>query len=249
MRFRAGELEFNASVAESSETSSPRTGDILRSLTIQFRAQKAAMHEQALAEARQRQAGGLFSLGEADRPEMEWRVRESTSSYVGTEPWGINHHVWHIEQVERLACERLIVGSLELEPFDYVEEASEDRIVRLAARALVSDTDLDVLSRIAGSIDVVRVGISDTPRRMVLTGYVWSETLEGLAVALALGDAREPRVTLRGLEIGSAENSIQDLLAVLHARGALGDEDLDELRRRRHAARRVSNVDTWSLST
>ena len=49
MKFRAGGLEFNASVAEASQSPSPRTGEMLRSLTIQFRAQKAAMHEQALA--------------------------------------------------------------------------------------------------------------------------------------------------------------------------------------------------------
>ena len=51
MKFRAGELEFNASVADASEAPSPQTGDLLRSLTIQFRAQKITMHEQALVEA------------------------------------------------------------------------------------------------------------------------------------------------------------------------------------------------------
>src|SRR5258708_37765979 len=112
MKFRAGELEFNATVAEARETPSPRTGDPLRTLTIQFRAQKVPMHEQALVEAQQRQSGGLFSLGDADQPDLEWRVRESRSNYVGTEPWGINHHIWPIEQVRRLARERLLIGPM-----------------------------------------------------------------------------------------------------------------------------------------
>ena len=57
MRFKAGELEFNATVADASESPSPQTGDPLRVLTIQFRAQKVPMHEQALDEAQRRQSG------------------------------------------------------------------------------------------------------------------------------------------------------------------------------------------------
>src|SRR6188474_3462593 len=70
MKFRAGDLEFNANVAESSEAPSPQTGDLLRALTIQFRAQKISMHQQALEQAQQRAAGGLFSLTDANEPEL-----------------------------------------------------------------------------------------------------------------------------------------------------------------------------------
>jgi hypothetical protein len=249
MRFRAGSLEFNATVAEASEAPSPQTGDLLRSLIIQFRAQKATMHEQALQEAQQRGRGGLFSLSDTDTPELEWRVLESSNSYVGSEPWGINHHVWRIEQVERLACERLVLGSLELEPYEYVEEVAEDRSIRLAARALVSESDLDALSRMSGAVDVTRVGISDTPRHMSISGYVWGDTPAGLAVAVACEDVREPRVTVRGLDPPAADDALEQLLSVLHTRGMLGNDDLNQLRGRRHAARRVANVDAWSLGT
>src|SRR6516165_4458258 len=135
MKFRAGDLEFNASVVESSQAVSAQTGNPLQLLTIQFRAQKAGMHEAAVAEALQRQSGGLFSLEEASSPEIEWRVRESNWTYVGSEPWGVNHHVWRIEQMERLACTQLRLGTLALEPYDYAEEVSDEH-VRLAARAL-----------------------------------------------------------------------------------------------------------------
>jgi hypothetical protein len=243
MKFRAGELEFNANVADSSEAPSPQTGDLLRSLTIQFRAQKIPMHEQALEEAQQRQSGGLFSLTDTNEPEMEWRVRESTSSYVGSEPWGINHHVWRIEQVERLACERLIIGPIELDPYEYVEEV-QDGVVRLAARALAYEAELEALSKLDGIVDVVRVGISDTLRRMRLS-YVWGERPEGVVVVLRGEDAAEARVTLAGA--ASAGDPLADLMAMLKAKGVLGDEDLEMFRRQRHAARRVENVDSWSL--
>jgi hypothetical protein len=245
VKFRAGGLEFHANVAEASEMRSPQTGDVLRSLVIQFRAQKAEMHEQALQEAAQRRSGGLFSLGDADEPETEWCVREFNSQYVGTEPWGINHHIWRIEQVERLACERLIVGAVALEPYDYVEQASDDGAVRLAARAPIEDDALHELSRISEPVDVVRIGISESPRHMRLT-YVWGEGLDGQAIALVCEDIREPRVTLEGGSPGF--DDLHELVAVLRSRGVLGDADLDELWSRRHAARRVANVDAWPLS-
>jgi hypothetical protein len=245
VKFRAGDLEFNATVAESSESPSPQTGDPVRALTIQFRAQKIAMHEQAVLQAEQCQAGGLFSLSEGDTPELEWRVRERSSSYVGSEPWGINHHVWRIEQVERLAIEQLLLGALELEPYDYAEQVDEDGVVRLAARALVSEVDLTTLSAVTGPLDVVRIGISSTPRRMVMS-YVWGEGSEGPVVVVQCEDVREPRLSVQGFS-GQTHNDLADLIEILTARGVVDDADLETLRSRRHAARRVSSVDGWGL--
>jgi hypothetical protein len=223
---------------------SAQTGDSLRLLTIQFRAQKIPMHEQALAEAQLRQAGGLFSLTDANQPEMEWRVRESTSNYVGSEPWGINHHVWHIEQVERIACERLIVDGLELEPYEYVEAVDDEGVVSLAARAFITDSHLEWLSAHGDVAEVTRVGISPEPRRMRFS-YVWSERPDGMAVALACRDVGEPRVTVSGPWEG--QDSMADLLDLLRAKGVLDDADVERLQKLRHAARRVANVDAWSL--
>ena len=241
MKFRAGELEFNASVVESSQTRSPQTGNPLDLLTIQFRAQKAGVHEAAVTEALQRQSGGLFSLPELGEPEREWRVRESNWTYVGTEPWGVNHHVWRIEQVERFACSRLVLGPLSFEPYDYVESISESGVVRLAARATVTEVELAEVARLGGILEVTRVGISDEPRSMRLSGYVWGESSEGLAVVVACEDVREPRVTLAGFD-GSLAADLEDLVE-------LASLDREELIRRRHARRRVENVDTWDLNT
>jgi hypothetical protein len=251
VKFRAGELEFNATVADGSQAPSPQTGNMLRSLTIQFRAQKLAMHEQALVAAVEAQSGGLFSIGESDEPETEFRVRDSSSTYIGTEPYGINHHVWQIEQVERIACERLIVGPVELEPYEYLEQVSDAGVVRLAARALVSEADLEALSRLVGVADVTRLGISDTPRSMLVDGYVWGDGPAGLGLALACTDVREPRVTLEYVQPPPRDDGFEELITLLLARGVLGEQDAQEfaerMRQRRHAARRVANIDGWKL--
>ena len=234
MKFRSGDLEFNASVVESGQSPSPQTGNALQLLTIQFRAQKEGVHEAAVTEALQRQSGGLYSLDEANEPDLEWRVRESNWTYVGTEPWGVNHHVWRIEQVERLACTRLLIGSIALDPYDYAENVA-DGSVRLAARALVSEADLLVLSRVSGPVNVTRIGISETPRHMRVSGYVWGQTAEGLAVVVGCEDLAEPRVTVTGFT-GSADDELEDLIATN-----------EEIIARRHARRRVSNPDAWQL--
>jgi hypothetical protein len=239
VKFRAGDLEFNASVVESSQSTSPQTGNPLQEMTIQFRAQKEGVHEAAVTEALERQSGGLYSMDESEQLEIEWRVRESNWTYVGSEPWGVNHHVWRIEQVERIACELLRLGTLELEPYDYTEEVLPGGGVRLAVRALVSQDELTAISGIFGPIEVTRLGISDTPRRMRLTGYVWGERIEGLVAVLACEDVREPRVAISGFE-GQPGEDLEDLIA-------LGAVDPDALREVRHARRRVQNPDAWAL--
>jgi hypothetical protein len=241
LKFRAGDLEFNATVVDSLEFASPQTANTLRSLTIQFRAQKAGVHEAAVTEALERQTGGLYSLTPSGEPEMEWRVRESTWSYIGTEPYGMNHHVWRIEQVERLTVSRLLLGSLGVEPYDYVEAVNDDGVLRLAARACVSEETLVAISRMSGPLDVTRVGISDSPRQMRLGGYVWCERPDGLAVALACEDVHEPRVTIAGFE-GTPDADFEDFIA-------LGSVDRDDLLRRRHARRKVADIDAWPLQT
>lgn len=245
MKFRAGDLEFSATVAESSDVVSPQSGAQLKALTIQFRAQRSGMHEQALDAAQARQSGGLFSLSESDAPELEWRVRESGSQYVGTEPWGVNHHIWRIEQVERVACERLSLGSVRLVPYDYVEAVDDSGSVRLAARAQVTDVDLEGIASLDSRIEVIRHGISETPRSMRMD-YVWGPNMDGLAVAVRCQDVPAARVTLSAASIPS--DPLQDVLDVLLGGGTLSDSDRQELRSKRHAARRVADLDGWNLN-
>ena len=231
MKFRVGELTFSASVAESNQRESAQTGAPLRVLTIEFRAPKVEMHEQLLAASEQCARGGVFSVDEPT--EAEWRVEASGFTYVGSEPWGMHHHTWRIEQVERLTISALSLGPLTLVPYDYREELDADGQLRLAARASISDAELATLSTLF-MVDVVRAGISPEPRRMRLEGYVWGSGAHGQAVALVCADAGEPRVTLAGA------SPVVNMLDVLFEKGMLDRADV-------HAARHVTDVDAWAL--
>jgi len=230
VKFRVGELTFTASVAESNQRESPQTGAPLRLLTIEFRAPKVEMHEQLVDAAQQHARGGVFSVDEPT--EAEWRVEASGFTYVGSEPWGMHHHTWRIEQVERLSITALVLGPLTLVPYDYREELANGQL-RLAARATLSDADLTTLATLT-DVDVVRHGISSEPRRMRLEGYVWGDGAHGQAVAIVCADVGEPRVTLAGA------TPVTNILDVLLDKGILDRAEV-------HAARRVADVDGWAL--
>jgi hypothetical protein len=207
-------------------------------LTIQFRASKPDVHEQAVRAAEACRNGGLLPEPEGLQPELEWRVRETGVAYVGTEPWGMHHHTWRIQEVERSRCSLLRVNNATLEPYDYAETADASGIVTLVARAHVDDQTLDALSALHFSgttVDVVREGITTEPRRMRIDAYVWAPGV----VVVRCSDAAAPRVSVD--EVRQPD----DLRALISALGSV--IDANALRATAHQARRVSDPDSWPL--
>ena len=234
MRFSVGDLRFNATVTDSATITSERTSAALRRLTIQFRAQKTEMHAQALEAALLRRTGGVFSLTDQGDPEAEWRIVDSGCTYIGAEPWGINHHTWSLEQVERIHCTLLRIGSLELTPYDYAEQSSDDGSLVLVARCILSTEALEAVRGLDGAFGVVRVGVSDAPRRMLLDDYVWgpaSSQNRSIGVVVRCEDFRQPRVTLTASDVPVERVMLRRLL------------DPEQ----RHAARQVDDIDAWPL--
>jgi hypothetical protein len=220
VRFRVAELEFTASVAEVGE----------RSLTIQFRAPRMQMHEQLLEAAQQR--AHVQSL-EDDR---EWRIANVSFGYVGSEPWGMHHHTWRLEQVSRVAIESIRIGDLPLRLYDYREETSADGTLRFALRAAVTDSELRVLAALTGTRVAVQRDLDPRSRRMLLEGFVWGpSTRHAKAVALVCSEQLEPRVTLAG-----ATSLEPRVLALLTQRGVLMHAEV-------LALCEVQDVDAWDL--
>src|SRR5262249_16703675 len=141
----------------------------------------------------------VLSLADDGSQDLEWHIVDSACTYVGAEPWGVNHHTWQLRQVERIACTTLQLGPLALQPYDYTEALSADGVLSLGARAAVSDLELVVLRDLhvlRSPLDVTRTGVSDSPRRMLVDDYVWGTGSRGPSVVLRCRDVVEPRVTL-----------------------------------------------------
>jgi hypothetical protein len=217
VRFRVDELEFSASIQEATE----------RGLTIQFRAPKVEMHE-ALLEAAARRAHVLSP--EDDR---EWRVADVSFGYVGSEPWGMHHHTWRLEQVGRISGAPLRIADLTFEPYDYREDRGADSVLRFAFRAAASDSNLRALATLSGT--VVEVVREQEQRRMLLEGFVWgASNKHGQAIALVCSEQLEPRVTASGA------TSLEAQLLALLTRNVPHTTELLELRH-------VQDVDAWDL--
>ncbi len=217
MRLRVAELEFSASVAEVGE----------RWVAVQFRAPKLEMHEALLAAAQRRER----VLSSDD--EREFRIADVSFAYVGSEPWGMHHHTWRLEQIVRLAGGSFHIAGLQLEPYEYREDVSADGVLRFALRASVTDAQLQALAQLSGSVvDVTR---EDEPaRRMLLEGFVHGQSSQhGQAVAFVCTEQIEPRLALAGI-------STQDLSGVLLRKGILTLTELLDLRR-------VTDIDAWDL--
>jgi hypothetical protein len=119
--------------------------------------------------------------------------------------------------------------------------------VRLAARALISESDLESLMDLVltDSVEVTRVGISDAPRRMRFD-YVWGERPEGSAVAVTCIDVGRPRVTVAGI---TGLDMTMELIGTLRNMGLLLGPALDTFFQRGHSVRWVGSVDGWPLMT
>jgi hypothetical protein len=210
MRLRIGELEVSASVVEVAD----------RTLTVQFRAPKLALHEQLL------EAAGRRTLVASLEDEREWRIDDVNFGYVGSEPWGMHHHTWRLVQVERVVVGTLRLESVELQPYDYREDTDADGLLRFAARAPATDEQLARLARLYGSVlDVQR---NEQTLRMRLEAFVWGpSTPHGQSVAVLCSAQTEPRVTLAGA-------------TPLNLSHLLGRDEL-------LAQRQVADIDAWDL--
>jgi hypothetical protein len=218
VRFRVDDIEFSASVQEVAD----------RGLTIQFRAPKLEMHE-ALLEAVARRAH-VLSLED----EREWRIADVSFGYVGSEPWGMHHHTWRLEQVVRVSGGPLRIADLTFEPYDYREDTAAEGVLRFAFRAAASDSDLRALATLSGTlVEVVRD--QEPPRLVLVAGFVWGmSSTHGQAIALVCSEQTEPRVTASGA------TSLEAQLLALLARNVPHTTDLLELRH-------VKDVDAWDL--
>jgi hypothetical protein len=259
MRLRSGEQTFTVTVIEAGET--PR-----RWIRVQFRAQTADLHTQAVEAAERGRGGGLFELDAAEAPATEWGIREASASYVGNEPWGMHHHTWLLEQVERTGPLKLVFRALEptnaeplvqLAPYDYREEVTPTGLLRLSARGPVSDHELQLIKRAClearSILRVTRVGISSVEVPMIIEAYLWGPGRLGPGVVLTCSEATGPRLTLAEgrLPADGPLDAATILLAGLVRAGTLPEVDptairasmADEL----HATWSVPNLDAWPL--
>lgn len=203
MRFRIGaDMYLEPDIQDEQINLSPSTGRSLRRLVIHFQGRGNAFRDAAERLRQIAQEDGIRTVDSSDVPEPEWRLHNAVSGYSGQEGTATIHWCqWVLEEKENLRPDPLEVAGVSLHPDQYEEEFTDDRL-RVMARVVLGSDDVDSLRhQFYGSetVTVVRRGIQDAPREMVLTNLLWSANDSGTKIHLDLSDPIGARLDSRDL--------------------------------------------------
>jgi hypothetical protein len=209
-------------------------------------------------------AAVLRELGERavravdERGEHAGRWCVSWNSYG--ESAGVHTYSLLLREAEELLLETLVVGGLELYPYEYREDFVGDGLV-LRAKMQGTEEEVEGLRRVlAGNAPfaVVRRGIHDEPREMRLGVGEWSVTEDGIKIRLVLvdrvldGTARSELAWIAEensrAALGFYANLLERLAEVMVEKGVLSRAELDGLREDARAAPGASRRELWKVA-
>lgn len=190
---------------------------------------------------------------EDDGGEFSGRWCVSWNSYG--EAAGVHTYTLILREAEELSLRGLLFAGVELHPYEYREEVSGGAL-KIRAKLVGAEAEILRLRTVAAEhevLDVIRLGIQDTARKMRLDVEEWSEFEDRVKYRISLteegadpdgdpdGEDDEP---VESVEIERAAlvfyaNYLERLAETLVQRGVL---NADELREMREAARRESGV-------
>lgn len=208
----------------------------------------ATLHEAADRSVRSTDEAGDFA--------GNWLV--SWNSY--TETAGLHTYSLILREREDLSLEALLLGELELHPYEYRERILGGRLM-IWAKLVGTQDDLERLRgkvRSDAPLAVVRRGIQAEPRRMVLGVAEWSVFEDRVKYRLVLADAEisdETRLELARTEEENSraalvyyENLVERLTDLLVQRGVLSDGEVQALREAARNAPGVTRRDLWRVA-
>lgn len=127
----------------------------------------------------------------------------------------------------------LILNDLELKPYQYHENISYDGTLTITARVILTEPQYVALGTMLDSINVVRVGVDERPRKMRLNEVAWYKKNQEIKEEIQLFDKEDeiklPSIPwLNGLSELAAKQSliIDELLNLLVSKGVIDDTGL-----------------------
>jgi hypothetical protein len=130
----------------------------------------------------------------------------------------------------------LMLNDLELNPYQYHDEVNHRGSLRINARVILSESQYATLGKMTKVIDVVRVGIDEQPRKMLLDEVAWHKSDQQIKEEIRLHDYESknelPLIPwLGGMAELVAKQSliIDNLLGLLVLKGIIADENVNEI--------------------
>lgn len=173
---------------------------------------------------------------------------------------GVHTYSLLLREAEELLLETLLVGALELYPYEYREEVVGEG---LTIQAKVQSTreeieDLRLLFAGAPVVPVVRRGIQDQPREMRLGVGEWAETEDGIKLRLVLvdraleGTARSELAWIAEensrAALGFYANFLERLADLVVERGVIPREEMDRLREAARTSPGAARRELWKVA-
>ena len=184
-----------------------------------------------------------------------WRV--SWNSYGETD--GVHTYGLILREAEELNLDALLLGTMELYPYEYREQVLEDGLT-IFAKMVGTHADVTRINRLIRtrtSFPVVRRGIQNTPREMRLGVAEWSEYEDRIKFRLVLVDheiTEEVRSELGRIQeqnnrsaLGYYVNLVDRLTELLVERGTMTQADLDGLREAARAQPGIARHEFWHV--
>lgn len=243
-------------VRRESHARSPHTGRELKELHGWVTTRDLEAHQWLASVLRTLPDRSLRSTDEAGDFAGNWLVSWNSYAEVG----GLHTYTLILREKEELSLEALLLGELELHPYEYRERLLDGGLV-IWAKLVGNAEDLErlrTLVREAEPFPVVRRGIQDEPRSMRLGVAEWSVFADRVKYRIVLTDAEvneRMRMELERLEeensraaLGYYENFIERLSDLLVQRGLLSSEELSALREEARTSRGVSRHEFWRVA-
>ena len=130
----------------------------------------------------------------------------------------------------------LMLNSLELVPYQYHENIGYDGSLTITARVTLEEPQYAALGSMLDSINVVRVGVDETPRKMRLNEVAWYKKNQEIKEEIQLFDEEDeiklpPIPWLNGLSELVAKQSliIDKLLNLLISKDIIDVDDVKDI--------------------
>lgn len=192
---------------------------------------------------------------EADGTTEKWII--SWNSYA--ESAGIHTYTLILREFEELSIDSLVVGGMELHPYEYREEFLGNGLV-LWAKIVGSAGELGRLREMMadGPVPVERRGIQEAAREMTFGVGEWSEYEERVKFRIVLVDAataESSRAELLGVEDANARaafsyyaNFVEKLADLLRESGVVPPERLADAREAARTELGLARNDFWRVA-
>lgn len=235
---------------------SRHTGRELRELHGWITTSDPETHRWLTAALRRLPDSPMRSTDQSGEFSGKWLV--SWNSYAETA--GLHTYTLILRENEDLSLEALLLGELELHPYEYRERVIGDGLT-IWAKLVGTPEDLE---RLRGAVrghevlSVVRRGIQDQPREMRLGVAEWSMFEDRVKYRLVLVDTdinEGMRLELARIEeensraaLGYYENFLERLTDLLVHRGLVSAEDIQALREAARTSPGVTRHDFWRVA-